>query len=397
MEPSKGDIQPIPRNPLRFDLLHLFEAHLRAQGGTLHDPEAPGEFFASLGEPLTTAIGDSTLLRGLRAEALFEALVVSLGQVDLLKQEDSGRVWTGRGGLKVADFRIVLQDGTRFLAEVKHFHGGTPDKAFSISPNYLAGLQAYEDAVGCPVKLAVYWSQWNLWTLVPLTACKNKGRPSLSLEQAMKTNEMGILGDMLVGTEFPLRFRIIADPGAERRLGKNGQVAFTIGGIEMYCRDRLLTKKREQSIAMWFMLYGPWEEKATAEISGGELVGVDFIRTPPVDSGQGFELVGALSSLFSTMYLGSTSDEDRVTRLGIQVTSGSLGSMIPGNYKSEALPLWRLHVMPPQAGSESDLRLRERLVDGVRQSSRDGGYHGACFSVPRRHVRGCAPRTRRAR
>lgn len=348
MEASKDEIQPIPRDPLRFEMVRLFEAHLGARGGTLHDPNAPGEFVASIGKPLTRAIRDPNLLRGLRAEALFEALVVSLGQVALIKQEDAGTAWAARRGLKIPDFRIVLPDGEMFLVEVKHFTQGGAATKPSVSAKYLDGLRAYGDVVGCPVKLAIYWARWNAWTLVPLSVWKRKDRPSLSLERATKANEMGNLGDLYVATQFPLRFRLVADPARDRKLGPDGQVAFTIGDVEMYCRDRRLTVKREQSIAMWFMLYGPWDEEATADVRDGELVGADFTKTPPHDSGQGFELVGALSGLFSSMFLSSTTEHDRVSRLGLAVTSGSLGSMIPRDYKSKSLPLWRFSVVPSQ-------------------------------------------------
>jgi len=63
-------------------------------------------------------------------------------------------------------------------------------------------------------------------------------------------------------------------------------------------------------------------------------------RTPQEDHHQGLESVGALSGLFSSMYLSSTSDADRVTRLGINVVGGSLGSLIPDDYQSDKLPLW---------------------------------------------------------
>jgi hypothetical protein len=39
------------------------------------------------------ALSDPTLMHGHRAEAMFEALVVSLGEYQLLKAEDSGRVF----------------------------------------------------------------------------------------------------------------------------------------------------------------------------------------------------------------------------------------------------------------------------------------------------------------
>ena len=176
MEDSTGDIQPIPRDPLRFELLPLFAAHVEARGGTLQDVDAQGEFLASLGQPLTRAVADSTLARGLRTEAMFAALVVSLGRVTLIKQEDAGTVWTGRSELKVPDYRIVLPDGTTFLVEVKHFHQGkAPTKPFPITRKYLTALRAYGELVGCPVKLAVYWERWNVWTLVPLSELSRVG------------------------------------------------------------------------------------------------------------------------------------------------------------------------------------------------------------------------------
>jgi hypothetical protein len=357
MDGSTDKIQPIRRDPLRFDLLQMFAAHITAHGATLQDPAARGEFVASLGEPLTRAVADSTLLRGLRAEALFAALAVSLGRIELLKEEDAGQAWARRRGLKIPDYCIVLPDGTRFLAEVKHFHQkAAPTKAFGLSRSYLTALRTYGELAGCPVKLAVYWSRWNLWTLVPLSACQQEGRPpSLSMIRAFKVNEMGILGDLHIGTRFPLRFRVVADPARERAVGDDGKVAFTIGDVELYCADRRLTGKRERNIAMWLLLYGEWQEEATAEISGGELAGVDIIRMPPEDHGQGFEFIGTLSSLFSSMYLSSTSDDDRVTRLGIKVAGGSLGALIPDDYHSDALPLWRIHQVrePPQDASAS--------------------------------------------
>jgi hypothetical protein len=70
---------------------------------------------------------------------------------------------------------------------------------------------------------------------------------------------------------------------------------------------------------------------------------VNFVLLPPEDHGQGFEFVGTLSSLFSSMFLSSTSDRDRVSRLGINVVGGSLRSLIPDDYHSDTFPLWRLH------------------------------------------------------
>jgi hypothetical protein len=98
---------------------------------------------------------------------------------------------------------------------------------------------------------------------------------------------------------------------------------------------------------MQFMLYGDWAEDVRPEIIDGELV----TRTPQEDNHQGFEFIGTLRSLFSSMYLSSTSDADRVTRLGINVSGGWLGSLISSDYQSDTLPLWRIKQIaePPRA------------------------------------------------
>lgn len=45
---SNGDIRPISRNLLRFDVLPLFVAHIEAHDSTLHDVQAQSEFLMSV-------------------------------------------------------------------------------------------------------------------------------------------------------------------------------------------------------------------------------------------------------------------------------------------------------------------------------------------------------------
>lgn len=250
------------------------------------------------------------------------------------------------GRLQVPDYRVVLPDNNQFLTEVKHFHqSGDPMQPYSMTAKYRDGLQRYGDFVGTPVKVALYWSRWNLWTLVPLSVFEGPKR-KLSLLDAAKLNEMGVLGDQHIATDLPLQFRLVANPKRERKVGEDGQVRFTIGAVEMYSGDHRLDRKRDQSIAMWLMLFGSWEEEATADIRDGKLVAVDFVMRTPEPSGEGFDLVGILSSMFTRMFLNATSEGAAITRLGIEVKSGSLRSLIPDDYKSDALALWRFNLTP---------------------------------------------------
>lgn len=342
-----GEIRRIPRDPLRYELVRLFDASQGVKRGVLQDRTAAEQFVQSLDQPLTAALGNANLLRGIRAESMFEALVVSLGRVRMIKHEDAGETWTSDVGLKVPDYRILLPNGDQFLVEVKHYYQKRrPLKSFSMSSSYVAGLRRYGDLVASPVKLAVYWAAWNLWTLVPLATCAASPTPFLTMERAVMANEMAALGDVHLGTAFPLRLRLGVDQREPRRMNPDGTVAFTIGSVELYCADRSLTSKREISIAMFFMLYCSWEEDTMVEFEDNELAAIQFVRTPIEDHGQGFEFLGSLSSLFSNMYTASSGGDASVDRIGINVTGGSLGALIGDDYKSSSLPLWRMRQQP---------------------------------------------------
>jgi len=195
--------------------------------------------------------------------------------------------------------------------------------------------------------MAVYWSAWNIWTLVPLSSFEASGKHfTLTLESAAKANEMATLGDVLVGTRFPLRCRFVADPSKPRELDDEGRVEFTIGEIEFYCGQTLLSESIEQRIALFLMLHGDWEEKATAEVDGRTLQAVDHRFMPSEDHKQGFEMVGNLSSMFSRMFRFATSAENQISGLGLDVEGGSWGRIIPADYQSKTLPLWRLLQQP---------------------------------------------------
>ena len=143
-----------------------------------------------------------------------------------------------------------------------------------------------------------------------------------------------------------------------------------------------------------------WEEEARAEISDGELVAVNVTRTPQADNDQGFEFIGTLSSLFSSMYLSSTSDADRVTRLGINVSGGSLGSLIPDDYDSDTLPLWRIQQINRAAalsGAGMIFVFGNGLSIGFDPRLATDRHHRPRGRLARRHVHGRAARTRRAR
>ena len=88
---------------------------------SLSDPNTVSAFSTDAKDAINRAIADPILVHGQRAEAMFEAMLVSLGDYSLLKPEDAGRIYPSEH-FGVPDFRVVLRDGTQWLIEVKNVY-----------------------------------------------------------------------------------------------------------------------------------------------------------------------------------------------------------------------------------------------------------------------------------
>jgi len=302
------------------------------------------------------SLSNDALLYGRRTESMFEAMIASIGEVEILKQEDSGEIYVSNDALKVPDFRLVLADGSQVLVEVKNHHQGTDAmKPFELDKDYLDGLVGYANVMKCDLFLAVYWSRWNLWTLVPPQAFhENRNKRELDLLNAMKANHMASLGDYSIGTRFPLSIVMYADKAESRFLGPDGSGDFRISNVEVYCAGTLVAKPEERRIATYLMFYGKWHYESDAKIVKNEIESVEHRWVPQEDNNQGFEIVGSLGEMFSTYYRFFTQEEGRVERLQVNFTPGSLGQLIPKDYKRDVLPLWRFRLKPsvPSGGQE---------------------------------------------
>lgn len=137
-------------------------------------------------------------------------------------------------------------------------------------------------SVWSSLKFALYWSKWNLWSLVSCDRFQNSSSNYLELPfvEAIQYNEMGIVGDRTPGTEWPIGFKVYTDPSEPRHVTKEGEAVFTVGHAEYVVNDKPVLTALEQEIVHRLMLYGGWEEEATAEIVNGELLSVSFLFSP---------------------------------------------------------------------------------------------------------------------
>jgi hypothetical protein len=349
-------MKKLPRDPIRFDVFDAFATYSKDQKVSLHDKAVADSFVSEIRASVDRSLANPSLLYGRRTEAMFEALVVALGNVRIIKQEDAGDVYTSIDNLQLPDFRLVLLDDAHLLVEVKNFYSKDPLDPFRMKQEYLEGLKAFARVMGCELKLAIFWVAINRWTLLSPTAFKSeRNEATITPLEALPEDELSLLGDVHIATRFPLRMILRADTGQPQPVDQEGDASILVSGVELYCAGRLITEPLEQSIAHFLMLYGKWEYvgPTLARNADGLVEAIEHEWVPHGESGHEFAIIGSLSEMFSAFYRHRTSEEDQVDQLLVDVTPAQLGELIPKDYKGTDLPLWRF-VLKARGSSDSE-------------------------------------------
>ncbi len=275
---------------------------------------------------------------------MFEALLLSLGKFSLLKAEDNGRLHPSDQFI-APDFRVVLLDGTQWLIEVKNAYADDsfqPVRRF-MNKRYREKLENYAAATGGRLKLAVYWASWGMWTLVsPEQFIDEQGDVSFDLGSGFIENEMGYLGDLLIGTKSPLRLVLEADPDT---VGPDGAVNLATGGFRIFSGGNELLDSTEKEIAWAFMLYGDWlVSEPTPMMEGDVLKAVEFRWEPDKHRNDPFGTIGLFSQVFSRYYSEQTMDEQEIVQLHAPPQPSWFAPLLADDYKSKALPLLQVKI-----------------------------------------------------
>jgi len=331
-----------------FDLLAVAAAFAKRKGLALNDPAFIESFLVDAGPRLKGVLGDSPLLYGQRTERLFEATVVSLGRYRLLKAEDNGRVHATQT-LRAPDFRIVLDDGDQWLVEVKNVHCEDPMvQRPRLSAAYLASLRAYADAVGTPLRIAIYWSLWSLWTLVdPERFMDPEGAVNIDMMNAVKVNEFGRLGDVSILTMHPLR--LILETPVPTPTGDDDQslVDLLFSAARLFSQDIELTDPKDRHMAILLMLYGEWTldgRPPTRRADGSAYV--ELVAEPEEPSESGQDGIGWASRVFSRFFATRTVEEGEVIQLHGEAAPEWFAPLNGWEFGRSQLPLVLLHQQP---------------------------------------------------
>lgn len=348
--PSPGDparIKVAERAQSKFEVLRLLNSYAVAVGGSVQAGENPS-FWQGLSAAAQAASNDPKMLHGQRVERMFGYVAAAMGECVVVKAEDSGPLYFESENFEIPDYRVITRDGWEGLIEIKNHHADFA-KPYRIDVGYLRKLERYAQLMKKPLLFAIYWSRMAIWCLVSPAVLKVNGlKAEVSFSEAFKENQLGRLGDVTISTLPPLEFRLIADREKARTVGANGDTPFTIADVELTCRGQVLNGK-EAKIA-WFLIHnGEWVEKdVVADVQDGLLNSATFSFGPEEEnlSDLPFRRIGTLSRIISLQYNRSTTKDGKVVLLNPRERPSDLGVIIPRDYSSESLPLWRLSQRP---------------------------------------------------
>ncbi|MBX3156770.1 MAG: hypothetical protein KF773_12260 [Deltaproteobacteria bacterium] len=298
------------RKPTKFDALNVFAAWAQDERVAMTKGDAIPRFAEFLKESLKESLQSDTLLYGNRTQAMFEAVVANLGAVQLVKSEDSGDIYNADATLEIPDTRIILADGQNLLVETKNCHKDW-NKPYRIKAAYLDGLVRYASLVRCDLRIAIFWSQQQRWTLIPPSALQANGK-SLQIEfgDALMANEMGTLGDKLIGCGFPVTLRLYFEK-------RDGKLRMQGDKHRYFINKREITQANEKRLLFFLMVWGEWEmngnvleEDASKRIVDITFIPNDEIRRGDPDSGDLCVLTEFLSTVLSRYWVQFTSNED---------------------------------------------------------------------------------------
>lgn len=327
----------------------LVTAAARESGFEIGNEASSQRVLDTVSEALKRYTDKPITFYGHRVEAMFQFVAASLGQIRTMVQEDAGSVLSIEEQIRPPDYRILLKDDTAFFVEVKNCNTVRLDKGIAFKREYADSLHRYAAMFGQEVKVAVYWSRMSLWTLVSLSKFEAIGdKVVLTMEQAFKRNEMALLGDVHIGTTAPLVMRLSTDPSKPRQINPDGETEFTIGDVSFYAAGQHITDPFESKLCYFLMMFGKWlAEGPEYIVNNNEVIAVEM-RCSPVESvpDQGFDLMGASSSMIARHFDCLSASGSTVNRLSPTCDPSKLGFHIPRDFKGQQLKLWQCLLSP---------------------------------------------------
>ena len=307
-----------------------------------------GEVF-SFDEATKRGIQDMRLLIGRRAEKMFEYVVASLGQAELVHQEDSAAPLYAGEEVQAPDYFVALKSGERYFVEVKHASKEALNEPVTFSRNYLAILKRYAHLKGHPLTIAVFWQSFGQWTINKVEDFETPhGTINLRFPDALQRTLAGAFGDRMIGVVPPLVCRIHAERDCPSFINEDGLAHFTIGALSFFSEGREILSDLERQVAFYLVFHARWDaHDPVATMAGDRVDFVDLVAQPPERTeGQEFEMIGSTAGMVSKHFKWLTTADAGIVRLTPRLTPGEMAPAFDDSYKGETLRMWLFHLQP---------------------------------------------------
>lgn len=343
-------MEQLPRNAA-MDGVDLYRRLDSGRGSKpINDSTRIGAVVEQIRQSLEADLASATTVRGWRAQAMFASLVVALDGCDLMTFVDTGDIFFDGDSVKAPDYFLHLRTGRRVLVDVKAPDVGAGldlDFAIKFSASEIRRTARFADLFGAEPFFAFYYPGLPLWSLVPQSRIYEGpgGGFRITMRETLLWNELSLVGDVTLGTLSPIECVIKPDPKAPNEIVE-GEAIFTVGEVQYVADGRQLSSDQSKRIAHFLMLYGGWPDEESSIVRDGQLVEMRYTSRGPEDSQQGFEIIGSLASMYARMFESSTSGPAGIISLDFAHDPGILASLIPHDYESKELPIWRFELRP---------------------------------------------------
>ncbi len=352
-DPTPLDL--VPRKPATFEALNLLLGLSSRFGIKLNDPSLKDLILEHAVRDAEAILVEPHRQEGLHAQRKFESLIRELGRYRRLKHDDAGEVWTADGKkIRPPDYRVDLRDGTSFLVEVKSTDAHGFGDVFSLPKQVYRQHLAYLLPGDPPLKFAIYWKQWRLWTLVdPSAFTKKKATFYIGVGEAMVANEMARFGDAYIAVGVPLTIRIEFEPIPIVE-DEEGYYQVTIRRVVVLCQGQHIKEDVAKNLAIFAMFYGPGLEGGDGwrpQVRDGKLWATDLEVTSDEAAG-GKAHLGPLSTLHAGLFDRATrNDHGLIDQFDGPCVPNRLARLLPGpkfDYKRSGLRLMVMHQATPE-------------------------------------------------
>ena len=338
-----------------MESIELFRRLDKRDDQNVGDPARVDQVVEEIRRSLTADLAVPSTVAGWRAQALFASLVGALDGCELMTLVDSGEIYFDGDSVKAPDYFLRLRDGRKLLVDVKSISIDRKlnlKQVIKFGSNEVARMKRFASLFEAELYLAIYVEGIHVWLFLPIGALSDGegGGYRIALEDGFLQNDLAILGDHIVGVSSPLEMHVFPDSSVPNEI-VNGSASFQIGAVKFYSGGKEVTSETGRKIVLFLMMYGGWEPQEQVNSEGGKISRVIWTANPVESTpGENFETVGHLSSMYSRLFELDSSGPTGPTSLDIDIDPGSLATLIPHDYESDDLPLWRFYAAPKTPG-----------------------------------------------